>query len=173
MSLFVASALAVAIIDPAPSCRMDTSGPSIRMPDRRLAEAVEVGCAGSPTFRALVERIDRLRGFVYLVWSAGLHPLGVDAALRWRAFTTADGVRYLWIAVKPDLVGHYLVATIGHELQHAIEVLESRTEAGDFDRLFGSEISKGGAVFETDAAREVGRRVGAELRAGAAARVIR
>jgi len=78
MSLLVASAIAVAVIDPVLSCAMGPSAPSIRTPERPLADAVAVGCAGSPTFRALVERIDRLHGIVYVVWSAGLQPLDIS-----------------------------------------------------------------------------------------------
>lgn len=60
-----------------------------------------------------------------------------------------------------------LMASIGHELQHAIEVLSDRTVTSGFAMYYfylGEGSHSIGLAFETDAAIEAGEAVRAEVR---------
>jgi len=141
----------------------------IRVTDRRLAVALSDGMRRSPTLRALADRVGELNGIVYVVtavrvWTGTNHSL--QGALSHQV-TVAGDRRILRITVTHDY-SDSAIATIAHELRHAIEVLEDpgvRTTE-DVDALFeriGTRVSAG--VAETGAASEVQRMVAEELRA--------
>ena len=73
----------------------------------------------SPTFRRMVETIDASDGIVYIEPGACGH--GVRACL---VKVTSAG-KYRSLFVKVDIVGadRQVMASIGHELRHAIEIL--------------------------------------------------
>jgi len=143
--------------------------PSLMAPDARVrgvsARVVGVingGSARSRTFRALVDQISRTDGIVYV--AEGQCGNGVRACLL-LTMTLMGPNRVLRILVDPKKDDCELVRSIGHELQHAIEVLSHRTvrSGSAMTLLYKKEGSKEGGHFETDAAIRTGNAVRAEL----------
>jgi hypothetical protein len=88
------------------------------------------------------------------------------------AFTTsAGGVRYLRIAIVPHLSGCDLIAILGHELQHAVEIADAPTVvdqasmAAFYDAIGARR--EGRATFDTADAVATGEQIRREtLRGG-------
>ena len=120
----------------------------------------------SATFRRLVDAIDTSNGIVYI--EDGKCNRGVQACLS-LTVSVAGPNRILRILVDTRRNHDELLASIGHELQHAAEVLsdphvtDNRTIYFFFDRIGSSRLSR----FETHAAIHAGLEVAAELRANA------
>jgi hypothetical protein len=137
----------------------------LKLIDRTAFELAREGCRRSATFRRLVRRIEQLRGVVYVVSKMKL-PVATEGALLHRITVTPDGSRCLWIVVKRDRLSPYLVGVLGHELQHALEVLEDQDirTAEEIEELFRRHRpSHQGQVLETDAALAAGEKVVSEL----------
>jgi len=161
MVLTLASALLAA------NCAATTPVPTqIRTADCVTASLLIDGLARSTTLRRLVDRIGTLNGIVYItsgyVFQPGTrHPL--PGALQHRV-VVAGSHRLLWITLAPAL-GNRAVETLGHELQHAVEVLESDAMSDAaitalFERI---GMHAGSYVTETEAALTAGRAVAKEL----------
>ncbi len=93
-------------------------------------------------------------------------PPTTEGVLQHRIQLTPDGSRCLWIVVKRDRLSIYRVGVLAHELQHALEVLESPDvrSADDIDRLFRHHRpANDGQILETDAALAASDRVVSEL----------
>jgi hypothetical protein len=89
-----------------------------------IAAAIDLGTERSPAFRALLARIGLTDGIVFV--QDGVCGHSVRACLH-LSVSLVGPCRALFIQVDPKkLSGCVLVGAIGHELQHAIEVL------GDF-----------------------------------------
>jgi hypothetical protein len=103
-----------------------------------MRRVVAAGMSDSPSFRRLVERVAALHGIVYLtakqvVQSQTLRV--IDGTLQHRV-TVAGSYRLLYATVTP-YSGLRPLPIIAHELQHAIEVLESNaTSEREIDDLF-------------------------------------
>ena len=109
--------------------------------------------------------MEELRGFVFVTSMVKL-PATTEGVLLHRIQLTPDGSRCLWIVVKRDLLSIYRVGVLGHELQHALEVLENPDvrNSDDIERLFRSQRpANDGQILETDAALAAGDRVVSEL----------
>jgi len=89
---------------------------------------------------------------------------GVRACLL-LSMTVMGANRVLWIRIDPRKVDRDLMGSIGHELQHALEVLShSSIRSGSaMTLLYNKEGSKEGGHFETDAAIKAGNAVRDEL----------
>lgn len=148
---------------------MDGRGRSrLKLLDRTAYELAREGCRGSATFRGLVRRIEELRGFVFVTSTVTL-PATTEGVLLHRIQLTPDGSRCLWIVVKLDRLSVYRVGVLGHELQHALEVLEHPDvrSSDDIERLFRRQRpATDGQILETDAALAAGDRVVSELAKG-------
>ena len=94
----------------------------IRPANPRLAALLAEGLARSTTFSRLVEALERSDLFVYLDTGS----LSVPSQLQFAVATSAG--RYVRITLNdgPQLEDH-LVAWLGHELQHAVEVAGAPT----------------------------------------------
>ena len=123
--------------------------------------------AQSETFRGLVDRISTTDGIVYVAEGQCGH--GVRACLL-DTMTIAGPNRVLRILVDPRKVDRDLMGSIGHELQHAMEVLSHPyiRSYGAMILLFKKMCDGCGRRFETDAAIATGNAVRAELRNSAA-----
>jgi hypothetical protein len=134
------------------------TGPHVRTEDPRLSKIIRQGQDQSPTFRELVNRIDRLSGFVYVVWSrCGTRQGEPDACLDHR-LSVSGGIRFLRVNIYPGASGERLLALIAHELQHALEVLsdDSVTSQEEVEKLYERIGIRGAAGnFETAAAQGV------------------
>jgi hypothetical protein len=118
--------------------------------------------ARSKTFRDLVDQIGTTDGVVYV--AEGQCGYGVHACLLHR-MTAMGAHRVLRILVDPRTADRDLMAFVGHELQHAVEVLSNRNvrSSGAMTLLYKRICNACGSRFETDAAIGAGNFVRAEL----------
>ncbi len=124
-----------------------------------------------------MDQIDAGNTVVYL----GLDPMMKKKGLAGRlTFAGSAGhYRYLRALINPDLPSEQIIASIGHELHHALEVIANpgvRTE-NDLRELYkriGRENrAMPGSGWETEAAQQVGDDVRRELFLGRANTVAR
>jgi hypothetical protein len=120
-------------------CEAATAVPDhIRTTSCELMRAVVTGMSDSPNFRRLVERVAALHGIVYFTARQAVNAQNrrvMDGTLQHRV-TVAGSHRLLYATVTP-YSGVRPVPIIAHELQHAIEVLESNAMSErDIDDLF-------------------------------------
>jgi len=125
--------------------------------------AITRGNLRSPTFRRLFETIGNSDGIIYV--QEGYCGISIRSCLQlWVG--VAGPNRFLRIRVSTRKApGCELVASIGHELQHAIEVLSNpkiRDSLGMF-RLFDLNGRTSYGTYETDAALEVGLAIEREI----------
>jgi len=143
-----------------------SSAPHVR-PVNDLRGLVEEAAQRSPEVRALIDRLEATDVIVY-VRSRNFADSELDGRVALLAVTTLQ--RYLVIelsCMKNTLVQ---MATLGHELYHAVEIAEepsivdARTLAAHYRRV-GEQQSDalGRQTFETGAAFEAGRRTRREL----------
>jgi len=132
----------------------------------RVSAVVKEAAAQSKTFRGLVDRIGSTDGIVYV--SEGRCGHGVWACLS-NTMTMAGPNRVLRILVDPRKSDRELMASVGHELQHAVEVLTNPTVRSTeaIVVLFQQMCGGCGLRFETDAAIGAGDAVRGELQTGA------
>ena len=133
--------------------RIRTACPIIR-------EALDNGIVRSTTLRELVEGLERSDVIVHLVPSTGAS----GAELRFA--TNAFGMRYLRVSVPRGKLQPQMTASIAHELQHATEIATSTSVVDEesMNRYFSViGYAVGWRRYETDAARDAGRRVLREL----------
>ena len=86
-----------------------------------MAALIGEATARSPTFKNLVASIEATDGMVFV--DEGKCPRHIPACLVWQ-LTHAGAFRVLFVVIdtrRPDI---HLMASIGHELRHALEVLE-------------------------------------------------
>ena len=167
MRRFLAAALlTVRVSDNALACEVALPD-HIRILDCRLASAVADAAGRSTVLQNILDRVQRSDGLVYITAppavGAATHMLGGLS----HDVTAAGPHRILriFIAGKPDDAAMVIV---GHELRHALEVLELSTACSEaevdalFDRI-GWHTS--GHAVETQAALDAGHAVERELRA--------
>jgi hypothetical protein len=128
----------------------------------RMVALVVEGTTRSKTFDELVNRINNTDGIVYVAEGECGHE--VQACLLF-AITTAGENRVPRILVDRSKDDAQAIASLAHELQHALEVLSVRyirTDAAmlQFYRRIGHAA---GNRFETDAAVKAGDQVRREL----------
>ena len=131
-----------------------------------ILHAIALGISDSPSFRHLVERVAALHGIVYLTAKQVVEPRTrrvIDGTLQHRV-TVAGSYRILYATVTP-YSGVRPARIIAHELQHAIEVLESNAASErEIDDLFERiGVHTATATFETAAALAVEDAVTKEL----------
>ena len=134
----------------------------------RVAALIIEAAAHSDTFRRLVDQISKSDGIVLI--REGRCGLGVRACLL-HAITIAGPNRMLFILVDARASDCDLMGSIGHELQHAVEVLSDRqVRNGPAMLLLFKELCHFcGDQFETEAAIRAGDAVRVELQKSAAA----
>ena len=136
--------------------------PRVRSTTERLAALIDEASTRSPTFRDLVVSIERTDGIVYV--DEGRCSRGVPACLTWQ-LTPAAGYRILFAVIDTRRPALDLMASIGHELRHALEVLEDpsvRTSAA-VKRFYMRYAVVGSHVIETAPARAAGEAVRYEI----------
>lgn len=136
----------------------------VRTTDKVIARLIEEGQRRSVTFADLVAAVNATDVIVYVQRVDNLPPV-VGAQLVLVPVSTPQ--RYLRVQVRSTLPPTEIIALIGHELRHALEVAAApavRTQA-QMAALY-REIGHTGSgvdVFDTAAARAAGDRVKAEL----------
>lgn len=138
----------------------------IRPQDPRLATLLREGADKSATFRALVNRIEASNLFVYVALSTNMKS-NLAGKLTW--MTRAGDFRYVRATISTEQTVAAMVATLAHELQHAVEVLEDesvqdqRTLQELYKRIGRPSYSGLSAAWETEAAHETGLKVRREF----------
>jgi hypothetical protein len=138
----------------------------LRPQDERLTNLIRQGVARSATLKALVDRIESSKVIVYVT----VNPLiksNLSGMLTW--MTRAGETRYLRASISPDLNPDQMIATIAHELQHAVEVIEDETVNDEkglvalYRRIGLQNNSASPSRWETAAAQKAGFQVRKEL----------
>jgi len=143
--------------------------PHLRPLDRGLRELIAIGVRDSPSFRALVERINASDVIVYVRCGRHLRP-GVTGQMTFAG--SSAGFRYIVVAIEPVGFPERRLATLGHELRHAVEVADtpSIVDVRSLGVAYGQmgRSSRLGVVtiFDTDAAIETGVQVWREVAGG-------
>jgi hypothetical protein len=128
------------------------------------------GAVQSPTLRRLITAINETDGIVYVENGHCGH--GVHNCLLF-SITSAGGFRFLRIVIDTNRFDHperskELVASMGHELHHAVEVLTQPHVRSTIDMfsLYANDAGGGNGHFETDAAVRTGDQVLNEIAGG-------
>lgn len=144
---------------------LTTTDRRVRTSDARVQMLMLKGVRRSATFASLITALNATDVIVYIEPVRHLPPLLSGRLLL--IPQSPRGPRYLRIQVMTHTPGNDLIATIGHELQHALEVAAAsdvRDQMG-MERLY-QQIGHSGIdkrTYDTEAAQTVGRRIRAEL----------
>lgn len=146
------------------------NGPSgevrLRPQDARLEQVLKEGAQRSATFKSLVDRIESSNVIVYVA----LNPLmksNLSGMLTW--MTRTGEYRYVRASISTELTFDQMIATLAHELQHAVEVIEDDTVVDEkslvalYKRIGHQNSSLTPSRWETAAAQQAGFRVRREL----------
>ena len=136
--------------------------PRVRTTNTAIATLLTEASTRSSTFRELVRTIERTDGIVYVEPGQCRH--GVRACLS-LSITGAGGFRILRVLVDLATNAIELMATIGHELRHALEILAEPNVRSTPDAwLYYARVAPTSlGVFETEAAITAGLAVEREL----------
>lgn len=157
--LFVGLSVAVHAKDPARAF--------IRPLHPLLAQILDAGYGRSATFRALVDRLEAGDVVVYMQY--GQLPGDIQGRLSFLG--AAAGRRYVLVELIRELEESRMIAIVGHELRHAVEVLEQPeiVDRARFALAYEStgfrrrQFAGGGTGFDTAAAIAAGQRIWREL----------
>lgn len=148
-----------------PDSDVRPGGVRVRPSDARTIGLLREGIERSSTLRALVDRIEQLDVIVYLEMQPRMrHQL--SGGITWMHSTPR--YRYVRASLNPDLSNDALIAAIGHELRHVLEIAEEPGVADaftlvEFYRTIGDQRQPGSGYWDTSRARETGRVVRREL----------
>lgn len=147
--------------------------PRLRTTDRHIRALLAAGLAQSPSLRALVNRLAAGDVVVYLRCARLSSRL--DGQLTF--VSAAGGFRYVLVHLAMDRPWHRQIATLGHELQHAVEIAEQpdivdqAALARTYTRIGFARppLQRAGRSFDTQAAVAAGEQVRRELAHASAA----
>jgi predicted transcriptional regulator len=166
MKTLFSLALSLSILATATLSAAPDGGPRIRPQDARIKQVLQEGAARSATFKALVDRIEASDVIVYVA----VNPLlksSLAGALTW--MTEAGGYRYVRASISSEMLFDQMIATVAHELQHAVEVVEDpnvrdeRSLVALYKRIGHQNQLAAPSGWETVAAQETGWQVRREL----------
>lgn len=169
----VAAAILACTLALAPGSGADPSPPDValdgiafhvRATDPRAQEWIRSGAAASRTFRSLLGRLGESDLIVYVEIVDRLVG-GVVGQMYFVAAT--GGVRYVRIEVVADGDAARMVALVGHELQHAVEVADEPRvrDSKSLGMLYRGMLENafGGTRYDSVAARVAEERVKNEV----------
>ncbi len=138
--------------------------PRVRSVDPTIARLIVRAYALSATFRRVVDRINETDGIVYVEHG---RCRGVRACMPLKV-TVSGPHRILRIVVDPRKANCDVMASIGHELWHALEVLRETSIRSDAALRFfymteGQQVLSIPTMWETAAAQKAGFDVLREL----------
>lgn len=168
--LFVA-ALCIVVFSAAAVAGTPDGGPRLRPQGSRVNDALRDGAARSATFRSLLDRISHSDVIVYIAVNPLIKP-SLSGSLTW--MTSAGGYRYVRASISPDQNSDQMIATVAHELQHALEVAEDPAVTSEdslvemYRRIGRQNNTASPSRWETVAAQQTGFQVRRELLAAAA-----
>jgi hypothetical protein len=158
----VASALVIAPLHAAPPRAVNPYA-HVRPMQKDAEDLIAQGMAQSPTFRRLVNQIERSNVIVYVDLRPDMRE-SIGGSLRFLAKSATH--RFLRVQVNRADTPLWRVALLGHELQHAVEVAEAGDIASSDDmRTLYHRIGvrTGPDAYDSMAAREAGYTVRDEL----------
>jgi hypothetical protein len=165
MRLAIAIVMAMGLVPPTHADGVSPANPHarVRPMQKQVEQLLATGMDRSATFRRLVQRIEASDVIVYIETRRGLRE-GVGASMRYVSSSATD--RFLRIQLNADYSPHTLVALLGHELQHVVEVADhpevrSAEDLRTFYRRAG--VRTGPDAFDSEAARNAGYQVRAEI----------
>ena len=135
----------------------------IRAMDSTMRTLLKRGFRRSPTFAALIQRLQRSDVIVYVEEVPRL-PGAFEGRLI--MMPTAHGQRYVRIQIARRGAPEDWLAVLGHELQHAVEVADAadvRDQAGMIELYERIGTRTGKDIYDTAAAQEMGRTVRREV----------
>jgi hypothetical protein len=138
----------------------------VRADSPHVRALIDEGVRRSPTIRALVDQVDRSDVVVY-VRMRDLPRVQLDGRLS--LLTVSGGRRYLVVELSCERPREVQLATLGHELRHAVEIADepSVTDSHALARFFARIGTDMGGwqeqAFETAAAASAGRQVHHDL----------
>jgi hypothetical protein len=126
-----------------------------------LRAMMSLGMDVSPTFRAIVDRIESSDVVVYVSFRV-VRAGQIDGHSS--VMGVAAGRRYLQVVIDPRVMGLPLLGLLAHELQHIAEIADEPSVVDDrslaaFYRRVGFSVSAQGNRFESAAAIAAGQRV--------------
>lgn len=156
----------IAVVARPPSADAMLAAPErrVRSGNARITKLLSDGVRRSRTFADLVTALHRTNVIVYVETS---HTLAPEVAGRILLQAVAGAERYLRVQVRTTLPGDQMISVIAHELRHALEVADDPAVVDDqgltvlYQRI--GHVTYGAHGFDTDAARETGKRVRDEL----------
>lgn len=166
------SVLAVAaLLAPLPQVTLSAEtrgGPRLRPQDGRSTALLDAGARRSETFRQLIARINRSDVIVYVEMAPALRGR-FAGTLQWVAAT--KNFRYVRVSLNPELSEQLQIASLGHELQHAVEVIDAPDVVDTptlmaLYRRIGHQRSMHELRWDTAAANRIGEQVRSELATG-------
>lgn len=163
--LLVLFALAEPQIVMLPGADGETPLGHLRTRVERIADALNAGYQRSSTFRTLVDDLRTAHAVVYLdggiCKATALQSVGGCLA----SLAQTPTVRYFRMIVDIGRSKDRLVALIGHELQHAVEIVAAPAPLVVDDEVTAGRAERTGAhTYETEEARAVTRAIVNELR---------
>jgi hypothetical protein len=145
-------------------------GPRVRSSHAYLRAMIDQAVARSSTFRRIVDAIEATDGIVYVEHGDCKH--GVRACLVLDV-TVAAGYRILRVIVDARQPDWDVMASVGHELRHALEVLEDPglADTPSVYLFYAQAHQEKDRPFETRAAIDAGLAVRNEVSSFARGRV--
>lgn len=140
-------------------------GPRLRPQDPRIVQVLKEGPLRSDTFRSLVDRIEAGNVIVYIAVNPILKS-SLSGALTW--MTRAGDYRYMRASISTELTFDQMIATVAHELQHAVEVIEDESVKDERSLIalykrIGQPSRATSSGWETTNAQQTGYQVRREL----------
>jgi hypothetical protein len=154
--------LTASIAGASPDSALNTDDLAVRSTDAAVGALIAQATRESRTFERMVETIRARNGIVYV--QPGKCGHGVRSCLV--DVMQAGSRRILWVKVDIRKRERELMASIGHELGHALEVLDNpavTSGAAMFHFYRRTATTGGGSAFETRAAVAAGDTVAAEI----------
>ena len=136
--------------------------PRVRSSHAYLRAMIDEALLRSSTFRTIVAAIEATNGIIYVEHGACIHNLRACLALD---VTAAADYRILRVTVDARQPDWDVMASIGHELRHALEVLENSalTDMASIYLFYAQTRHAKDQPFETRAAVDAGNAVRNEV----------
>jgi hypothetical protein len=167
MRVLFTVALFVGALTPSTTLASERDGGArLRPQDPRISLALQEGMSRSDTFLSLVNRIEASNVIVYVAVDPSMRP-SLAGALTW--MTSAGKYRYLRAQISIGQTFDQTIATVAHELHHAIEVIEDESVVDEkslvalYKRIGLPSKAAGALGWETLAAQRTGKQVRREL----------
>jgi hypothetical protein len=149
------------------ACKLSTPhAAAVRSVEKWMNRLLEDAVRVSPTFDRLATTIEQYRAIVYVEPRTVLEG-GLVGAVPRSVLRAPDGTRYVRVWVLQGRSPDEMIETIGHELQHAIEILDIEMNTNTAKELSGATRNRdpisGVWMIETDAARQPSEAIHREL----------